>query len=190
MLMTDKSFLYASIVPSITFSGYMSFIACAPFLYMETYNLSIIYYAINQGIIIGIFSIFSMYSGRISGFLGEKNCVTYGTVLFFIAGIFSLVTGFVFPNSPFFTTCFMIMFAIGAAITYPIIFTKSLEIFPEIKGIAASAIMGLRALLVAGFVAFTSYIYDGTLLKVALGIVISSGIATYFTVKLVKLIKF
>lgn len=190
MLITDKTFLYASIVPSITFSGYMSFIACAPFLYIETYNLSITYYAINQGIIIGVFSIFSMYSGRISSFLEKKNCVIYGTVLFFIAGIFGLFTGFVFPNSPFFTTCFMVIFAIGAAITYPIIFTKSLEIFPEIKGIASSAIMGSRALLVAGFVAFTSYIYDGTLLNVALGIVISSGIATYFTVKLVKLMKF
>ena len=78
--MTDKRVLYASLAPSMTYGGYMGFIACAPFLYMETYDLPIMYYAINQGIIISIFSVFSMYSGRISAYLGEKTCVIYGTI--------------------------------------------------------------------------------------------------------------
>jgi len=190
ILMTDKSFLYASIVPSITFSGYMSFIACAPFLYMETYKLPVMYYAINQGIVIGVFSIFSMYSGRISNFFGERNCVIYGTALLLIAGIFSLFVGFVLPNSPLFTTSFMIIFAIGAAITYPIIFTKSLDIFPKIKGSASSVIMATRSMLTAVFIAFTSYIYNGTLLNVSLGIIMSSAVAAFFTFKLLKLLGF
>ena len=76
----------------------MSFIACAPFLYIETYDLPIMYYAINQGIIIAIFSIFSMYSGRITSYLGEKICVVYGTSFLFLAGVSGSFIGFLFPG--------------------------------------------------------------------------------------------
>ena len=151
-LATDKRFLYTSLTPSLTYSGYMSFIACAPFLYIETYNLPIMYYAINQGIIIAIFSIFSMYSGRITSYLGEKICVVYGTSFLFLAGVSGSFIGFLFPKSPFLTTSFMIIYSIGAAITYPIIFTKSLDIFPEIRGTASSTIMATRSLICALFI--------------------------------------
>ncbi|MFK7967630.1 MAG: multidrug effflux MFS transporter [Rickettsiaceae bacterium] len=189
-LMTDKRVLYASLAPSMTYGGYMGFIACAPFLYMETYDLPIMYYAINQGIIISIFSVFSMYSGRISAYLGEKTCVIYGTILLFLGGVFGLFVGLVFPESFSLTTSFMIIYSIGAAITYPIIFTKSLDIFPNIKGTASSSIMATRSLLCALFIAFTSYIYDGTLLNVSLGLLLSSLLTVFFTFRLLKLIAF
>jgi DHA1 family bicyclomycin/chloramphenicol resistance-like MFS transporter len=190
LLITDKRVLYASLAPSVTYSGYMSFIACAPFLYMETYNLPIMYYAINQGIIISIFSVFSMYSGRISTYFGERLCVIYGTILLFLGGVFGLFVGLVFPKSPLLTTSFMTTYAIGAAITYPIIFAKSLDIFPNIKGTASSSIMATRSLLCALFIAFTSYIYDGTLLNVSLGLLLSSLLTVFFTFRLLKLIGF
>jgi len=189
-LATDKRFLYASLAPSLTYSGYMSFIACAPFLYIETYNLPIMYYAINQGIIIAIFSMFSMYSGRITSHLGEKTCVIFGTTLLFLGGAFGLLVGLLFPKSPFLTTSFMTIYSIGAAITYPIIFTKSLDIFPEIRGTASSTIMATRALLCALFIAFTSYIYNGTLLNISLGLLLSSLLTVFFTFRLLKLIGF
>ncbi|WPX98434.1 Putative multidrug efflux MFS transporter [Candidatus Megaera polyxenophila] len=189
-LATDKRFLYTSLTPSLTYSGYMSFIACAPFLYIETYDLPIMYYAINQGIIIAIFSIFSMYSGRITSYLGEKICVVYGTSFLFLAGVSGPFIGFLFPKSPFLTTSFMIIYSIGAAITYPIIFTKSLDIFPEIRGTASSTIMATRSLLCALFIAFTSYIYNGTLLNISLGLLLSSLLTVFFTFRLLKLIGF
>ena len=168
----------------------MSFIACAPFLYIETYNLPIMYYAINQGIIIAIFSMFSMYSGRITSYLGEKTCIVYGTILLFFAGVFGLLVGLLFPKSPFLTTSFMTIYSIGEAITYPIIFTKSLDIFPEIRGTASSTIMASRSLLCALFIAFTSYIYNGTLLNISLGLLLSSLLTVFFTFRLLKLIGF
>ena len=190
LLITDKIFLYSSLAPSITYSGYMSFITCAPFLYTETYNLSIIDYAINQGIIISVFSVFSMYSGRISTNFGEKNCIIYGTILLFFAGVFALFVSLVFPKSSFLTTGFMAIYAIGAAVTYPIIFTKSLDIFPKIKGTASSSIMATRSLLCSLFIGFTSYFYDGTLLKVSLGLLLSSLLTVLFTFRLLKVIGF
>ena len=187
-LVTDKRFLYASTAPSVTYSGYMSFITCAPFLYMETYNLPVMYYAINQGIIISAFSLVSLFFGHISSLLGERNCVIYGTIINSFAAFFGLFIGITFPASPLLTTIFMVIYGIGAAITYPVIFAKSLDIFPEIKGTASSVIM--RTLLVGLFIAFTSYIYNGTLLNVSLGISLASIIAIFCTFKLLRLIGF
>lgn len=43
--------MYTSFTPSLTFAGWMSFISCGPFLYIEIYNLSITEYAIHQGLL-------------------------------------------------------------------------------------------------------------------------------------------
>lgn len=49
------TFFNASLVPSLLSAAYMSFVACAAFLYTETYSNSIKEYAIHQGIIVAAF---------------------------------------------------------------------------------------------------------------------------------------
>jgi len=190
ILITDRSFIYASLSPSIMYSGYLSFITCMPFLYMETYNLSIMYYAIHQGVIIFMFSVFSMNFTKISNLIGEKNCVIYGVAGGLIAGFVSVLVAIFVPNSPILSTISMVIFSTGAAIAYPIIFAKSLDIFPDIKGTASSALMAMRSLLIAVFIAFASYIYNGTLLNVVIVLLISSILVAVITFKLLKMISF
>jgi hypothetical protein len=50
--------------------------------------------------------------------------------------------------------------------------------------------MATRSLLCALFIAFTGYIYDGTLLNVSLGLLLSSLLTVFFTFRLLKLIGF
>lgn len=189
-LVTDKSFLYASVVPSIGYSGYMSFIACGSFLYMETYNLPIMQYAIHQGVIVGSFSVISMYSGALSQKIGRKNSIVYGIMLSLIGGIMMFTIAFVTENAPYLTTLSMILFSGGAAIYYPVIFTRSMEIFPELKGASSSAIMGMRMILCSGFVAVTSYFYDGKLLPVALIVLLAAILVIICTYRLLNFISF
>lgn len=190
ILMTDRSFIYANLLPSIQYAGYLSFITCMPFLYMETYNLSIMYYAIHQGMIIFMFSIFSMNFTKISNLIGEKNCVIYGVIGSLFGGIFALIISVFMPNSPGLSTFSMVIYSTGAAISYPIIFAKSLDIFPDIKGTASSALMATRSLLLGLFIAFASYIYNGTLLNVVIVLLISSILVAVITFKLLKMISF
>ena len=79
-LFTDSRFMLASLVPSIFFAGWMSFVSCGSFLYMETYDLPIMYYALHQGCIIAVFSGVSLYAGQILQTIGEKNCVFVNTL--------------------------------------------------------------------------------------------------------------
>jgi MFS transporter, DHA1 family, multidrug resistance protein len=157
---------------------------------MESFNLPIMYYALHQGSIIIIFSLFSLNAGRLNNIWGELKCIKYGIFLIVLGGMLMLTASLTLPKSAYFTTISMIIFSIGGAISYPIVFARSMEIFPDIGGTASSAIMAMRALICSVFVAITSYIYDGSLLKVAL-MVLLSGILTVISIyKLLHLMQF
>ncbi len=189
-LLTDKRFMYASIAPSVEFAGWMSFVSCGSFLYMETYDLPIMYYALHQGAIIAAFSFCSLYSGQITAVIGEKNCVIYGVGLATIGAFAMLAVAIFTEKSPYLTSLSMIIYGIGAAMSYPVIFAKSLDIFPDIKGAASSAIMAMRSLICAAAIALSSYIYYGELITVSYMMVGAVVLLIPTSVKLLKFVSF
>lgn len=189
-LLFSKEFFCASITPSLVYGGWMSFVSCGSFLYMETYNLPIMYYALHQGAIIGAFCITSLYCGKINSFIGMKNSVIYGTILILFGSILLLFVALLFDNAPYITSFSMLIFGIGAAVTYPVIFAKSMDLFPDIKGTASSAIMALRSLICSIFVAISSYLYSGNLITVAAMVLLAAVLTILSTIKLLKLIQF
>ena len=192
ILLFDRGFLYAALIPSFCSAGYMCFIASAPFLYMETFGLTITHYAIHQAFIVGTFSLTSMYSGWISYKMGQANSVIGGVAISLISGITMILVALAMDgqSTPYFITFTMILFAIGSAIYYPVVFARSLEIFPNLKGTASSFVMALRMLMCGGLVAVTSYLYNGTLWPVALVIVVSIIFLTLCTFRLLQLVSF
>lgn len=65
----------------------------------------------------------------------------------------------ILASNPIGLTSAMILFNIGFAIIFPIIVPRSLEIFPEMKGTASSAITGLRYLLCTVITGLSSELY-------------------------------
>ena len=189
-LFCDRTFIYASLTPSLAFSGWVSFVACGSFLYIETYNLPIMHYALHQGVIISAFSICSLYSGQISKLIGPHNCVVYGTALMITGSISITTVSIIFNIAPYLTTFSMIIYGFAEAIYYPVVFSRSLEFFPNISGTASSIITSIRSILCATFVAISSYIYHGKLWTVALMILIATLSLTIITFLLLKLIAF
>lgn len=189
-LFRSYSFILTSLVPSTMFAGYMSFITCAPFLYMETFKLPMLNYAVHQGIIIGCFAIISNKADKICSYLGEKKCVKYGIIMPIISGILLFTLGIYEINHPMIITFSMSIGSIGVAISYPIIFTKSFEIFPDIGGTTSSAIIGVRMLVTSIFVAWISFIYDGNLFTVATILLITNILTASLYIPLVRAIKF
>ena len=72
-LLQSYKFMLAACVPSLMFSAYMSFIACGSFLYMETFNLPIMYCSLHQGVLIACFSFVSNNAGKVCKYLGERE---------------------------------------------------------------------------------------------------------------------
>jgi DHA1 family bicyclomycin/chloramphenicol resistance-like MFS transporter len=148
------------------------------------------YYALHQGVIIAVFSFFSLYCNLIHNFFGVRNSVIYGSMLILIGALMLVTVSVLCPLSPDLTSMSMIIYGTGSAIIYPIIFARSLDIFPDIKGTASSAIMSVRALLCAGFIALSSYLYQGALFTVALMVLLAAISTFILTRKLLGLILF
>lgn len=189
-LLLSFKFVSSSIVPSLLYSAYMSFVACASFLYMETFGLSIVAYACHQGLIVASFSLISFFSGRIIEKFGARGCITKGITMCLIGSITMTITSWVMPMSSYFMTSFMTLFCLGFAICYPVIFASSLEIFPTIKGTASSAIMSMRSLLSSILIGLTGYLYNGEPITVSLVILSITIVVLAFTFKLLRFKQF
>ena len=101
-----------------------------------------------------------------------------------------LIISITFDIAPYLTSISMIIYGVGAAVSYPVIFARSLELFPDISGTASSIIMALRALLCAVFIATSSYLYYGKLWTVAVMILLAALLTSISTFLLLKLIAF
>lgn len=189
-LLSDKRFLIASSVPSLYFAGWMIFVSCGSFLYMEAFNLPIMSYVLHQGIIIATFSVTSLFSGKILQLIGEKNCVFFGMFFASLGSLLMIITANLFEQNPYLTSLSMMLYGVGAASNYPVIFAKSLDIFPLIKGTASSAIMAMRALICATSIAIASYFYSGKLLSVAAILLTISALIAILSIKLLNNLKF
>ena len=185
-LLTNFPFFCASMVPSMLYSIYLSFIAQASFLYTETFQLSVMEYVFHQAVILVTFAVVSLLSGRITRKIGSRKSVNLGMLISLIGSIALVGTCITFPISPNLTTLFMSIICLGSAISYPVIFGASLEIFPEIKGTSSSLIMSMRSLVCFGTVAATGYCYNGDSLRIALLVLIIFGLSSLFTLFLLK----
>ncbi|WP_341817708.1 multidrug effflux MFS transporter [Wolbachia endosymbiont (group A) of Pherbina coryleti] len=186
-LLSNPRFVTLSLMSSLFSAAYMSFITCGPFLYMKTFGLSSTIYALHQGAIVGCFSLISLFAGKILQKLGAIKCVISGTSVGAIGSLLLVIFSIIVPHSFYLVTLSMIIFSIGCAIFQPVIFNASINVFPEIKGTASSAVSFIRAFIMAIFIGLTSYIYNGQTISVAVLVLSAIILELVFTVYLLRL---
>ncbi len=186
-LLSNPRVVTLSLMSSLFSAAYMSFITCGPFLYMKTFGLSSTIYALHQGAIVGCFSLISLFAGKILQKLGAIKCVISGTSVGAIGSLLLVIFSIIVPHSFYLVTLSMIIFSIGCAIFQPVIFNASINVFPEIKGTASSAVSFIRAFIMAIFIGLTSYIYNGQTISVAVLVLSAIVLELVFTVYLLRL---
>ncbi|WP_265014568.1 multidrug effflux MFS transporter [Wolbachia endosymbiont (group B) of Camptogramma bilineatum] len=180
-LLSSPRFVTLSLVPSLFSAAYMSFITCGPFLYMKTFGLSSTIYALHQGAIVGSFSLISLFSSKILKKLGAIWCIISGTSVGAIGSLLLVILSLIMPHSSYLVTLSMIIFSIGCAICQPVIFNASINVFPEIKGTASSALSFIRAFVMAIFISLTSYVYNGQAINISLLVLSAVALELIFT---------
>ncbi|WP_255453450.1 multidrug effflux MFS transporter [Wolbachia endosymbiont of Atemnus politus] len=186
-LLSSPRFMALSLIPSLFSAAYMSFITCGPFLYMETFGLSSTIYALHQGAIVGCFSLISLFAGKILQKLGSIWCVISGTSVIAIGSLLLVIFSVIMPHSFYLVTLSMMIFCIGCGICQAVLFNASLNVFPEIKGTASSAVSFIRAFIMAIFIGLTSYVYNGQAISAAILVCSAVVLALIFTVYLLLL---
>ncbi|WP_419247366.1 multidrug effflux MFS transporter [Wolbachia endosymbiont of Rhagoletis indifferens] len=180
-LLSSSKFVALSLIPSLFTSAYMSFITCGPFLYMETFGLPSKVYALHQGLIVGSFSLTSLFSGKILQKFGARWCVISGTSVGAIGSLLLVIFSVIMPHSSYLVTLSMIIFSIGCAMCQPVVLNASINVFPEIKGTASSALSVIRAFIMAIFIGLTSYVYNGQAISAAILVLSAVVLELVFT---------
>lgn len=180
-LLTSPLFLIATSVPSLLYGAYVAFVAIAPFIYMSTFKLSILEYTLHQGSILAVFACVSIFSGKITSRIGMYKTIWISLGFISLASVLMLIS-----NTAYEFTLSNIISCFGSALLYPLIFAKSFEIFPELRGTASSALMSLRYLSCAGITALASYLYDGRPVTLAAIIFVANFIVFGLTYVLLK----
>ncbi len=80
----------------------------------------------------------------------------------------------------------MSIFAIGFALLYPIVFARSLTIFPALKGTASSAIMSARYLICAWLTGLTTRLYGNSVLSFGIVIVVATMVSVLLCLYLLR----
>ncbi len=185
----DKRFLLLGVSLSIYYSVYVSFVSCAAFLYTESFHKTNLIYTSHQTSIIFIFSIVSMLTINIVNFLGEKKAIVQSLVYNIIGIVFMFCVGLIGDNLPYIeylVTISMIIFSVGDAVLYPLLFTKALDIFPDQKGMISSSLSAVRSIISSIFVWIMSIFYNGTLLNVSLILLLQTVILSFLIISILR----
>jgi DHA1 family bicyclomycin/chloramphenicol resistance-like MFS transporter len=176
-----KFLIYAS-MPNMLVTAYLTFVGSASFYYINTCKLSYFQFAMQQGLIVLLFSLTSFYADKVIKRIGGRQAVYFGMVCCTISIVLFTYFAFQYPESPRLITFAMCWMAVGCAFPMSVTFAKSLEILPNLKGACSSFIMSTRLFFSSGAVALTGLLFDGSMRPVALVIdgAIILGIAMYF----------
>lgn len=190
-VLTSVPFWQTTLVVSLVFAGYLAFLSCISVLFVIEFGVD--KYALPgfQAALLGAWVIASLTYKRSLTWLGAQRVKTVGTILFLIGGICFVVAGLYAPSNPYLLTLPMLFYAFGANWVQGLYFPEGMQIFPDIKGIAASVLTSARLVLTALIVGVASHFYDATIYPIlvlisALILVVFATIVAYEKGKMSK----
>ncbi len=166
-------FWQLTVVNSLIFAGYIAFLSVAAVLFVVEFGVSMVTLPFYQLAILGSWVCASLVLNKMIAKWGIPALKKWGMILIGIGGAIFSLTAWLTPQDPILLTSGMILYAFGGNWIFGLYFPESMEILPEIKGIAASLITSIRLLLSAAIVAFSASLYDKTIYPI-LGIVVGT----------------
>lgn len=167
-ILCSKETLWYIIIISCLFSGYIIYITNLSLVFIDHLGVSTSYYGYYQGSVLLIYAIISFFCGRIIQFLGVRTTRFYGLTLNVLGGFLLLGVAWLFPENALYITLAMCVYCAGFALSSGIIFTDFMDVFPDIKGLAAALCTFVRLLFMAGMIGLSGILFDGTIVPVAL----------------------
>ncbi len=162
-VLTSIPFWQTTSVVSLVFGGYLAFLSCISVLFVIEFGVSKHLLPAFQASLLGAWVLASLTYSRAIRRFGIQGVKRVGTVLFLAGGIGFIVAAFCFPVNPYVLTLPMLFYTFGANWVQGLYFPECMEIFPDIKGISASALTSIRLLLTALIVGLASHFYDATI---------------------------
>jgi DHA1 family bicyclomycin/chloramphenicol resistance-like MFS transporter len=164
---THLAFWQVTIVISLLFAGYISFLSGTSVFFVVELGMSKSTFPFIQAAILGAWVAGSLLLNRFIAKWGVVKVKKAGIILCVIGGVGHVVAALIMPKDPYLLTCGMLFYAFGANWIIGLYFPEGMEILPNIKGIAASLLTSARLLIAAMVVGLTSALYNATVYPLA-----------------------
>ncbi|MBD2803419.1 MFS transporter [Xenorhabdus sp. ZM] len=187
-LILNKRFLIYSFTPGILVSACISYVSVVPFLYVDIMGMSYYMFAFHQAILGVCLAVAGFYSGALNRKIGSANCI-YLSIIICLIGCGLLITfSNIYPESAMPFTFSMAVICIGSAFQYSMVFSRSLELYPQLVSSASSLLTFFRLIFFSLSVFISGWAFTGELFNSA--IIISSIISIGLLFSLLILIDF
>lgn len=169
-LLTDFSLVLTSVpfwqlcgVVSLIYGGYLAFLSGTAVLFVVEFGMAKSLFPLYQGAILAAWVIGSLTCDRALQKWGNQKLKKIGSILLLIGGVGMGASAILLPRDPNLQTFFMFLFTFGANWASGLYYGESMEVFPEMKGIAASILTSARLLFSALIIALVGQFYNATI---------------------------
>ncbi len=160
-------YIAGNLVGYLFLGGIIVFIANLSLIFIEHLGVSQEYYGFYQATIMGTFAIVSVISSWMMGKFGTEK-TKYMGLLFGAVGSLSLLLVALYNPQPILICATMAIFTIGATLAMVIYCVESVNVFPNLKGVASGLSNALRHISIAAIILLGSRIFNGSILPIAL----------------------
>lgn len=166
-------FWQLTIVISLLFSGYISFLSGTSVLFVVEFGMSKSIFPFIQAAILGGWVAGSLLLNRAIAKWGIPKVKKIGIILSVSGGVMLALVALVAPRDPYLLTSGIILYAFGANWIIGLYFPEGMELLPHIKGITASLLTSARLLFAALIVGLSSSLYNATVYPLA-GVIVGT----------------
>jgi DHA1 family bicyclomycin/chloramphenicol resistance-like MFS transporter len=180
-IMSNREFMLYALALGTTFSSMIAFIGAAPAIVMGHWHLSETQFAyLFVPLIIGIMG-GAFLSGRLAGRIDNTRQIAIGYTLTLVGGALAVLLQAFVDSPPLFPQQALItVVAVGVQLMMPIYALRMLDLFPDVRGAAASVqscvMLGVGAIFIGAIVPQISYsmvaLSSGSLVAAFIGFVI------------------
>jgi MFS transporter, DHA1 family, multidrug resistance protein len=165
--LSSLAFWQITIVISILFAGYISFLSGTAVLFVVEFGMSKSAFPFIQAAILAGWLAGSLVLNRSIAKWGIPKVKKSGIILCVLGGLGHGIVAFVAPRDPYLLTSGMLFYAFGANWIIGLYFPEGMELLPKIKGITASLLTSARLLIAALVLGLTSTLYNATIYPLA-----------------------
>ncbi|HLF66865.1 MAG TPA: MFS transporter, partial [Gammaproteobacteria bacterium] len=157
--------------------AYFVYIANLSLIFINHLGVNEVNYGYYQAVILLIFAAVSFSSGYVIAAIGIGRTRMLGKKITVLGAVLFLAVALMAGTSPLLITVAMAIFTGGFALNMGIFFGDYMNIYPEIKGVAAALANSIRLFVMAALIALAGAIFNGTIMPVAI-IVFFAGISS------------
>ncbi|MFA6914940.1 MAG: MFS transporter [Parachlamydiales bacterium] len=163
----SASFWQLTLIFNLAFSGYIAFLSSISVFFVTKLGVSKDILPFYQCALLGAWLIASITCSRLMKHWGAPFMKKMSSVFIVIGGIGLALGMIIDPLSTYIPTASMMIYTAGINWILSTYFPESMELFPDIKGVAASILTSLRLLITVFVIGLVNLFYNETIYPIS-----------------------